>query len=241
MVHHALVAEDVALSTGLTLSCVDQGHRSPYALVMLPGPTDSWRSYASVLARIPTSMRCIAVSQRGHGDSDKPRLGYSIADFAADVPLLLDSLDVARAVLVAHSGSCLTARRVALDRPDRIAGLVLEAAPTTLATDAAFRDFVASVVTPLSDPIDADFARSFVLETSAPDLDRNLADVLVAELLKVPSRVWREMFSDLLAHVCLLLYKIRDRKKARCWHYRAYQCRRKNLYWSIRRRLSDAL
>jgi pimeloyl-ACP methyl ester carboxylesterase len=199
-VDNAQVTETVRLPTGLTLSCVDQGDRSPDAVVLLPGPTDSWLSYASVLDRMPESLRCIAVSQRGHGDSDKPGHGYSVADFAADVPLLLDALEVARAVLVAHSGSCLTARRVALDHPDRVAGLVLEASPTTLANDPGLRDFVASAVTPLSDPIDAAFARSFVLDTSAPDLDPHLADALVAELLKVPARVWREMFSGLLAY-----------------------------------------
>jgi pimeloyl-ACP methyl ester carboxylesterase len=190
----------VGLGTGLTLSCVDQGDRSPDAIVLLPGPTDSWISYAPVLDRMPRSRRCIAVSQRGHGDSDKPARGYSVADFAADVPALLDALDVERAVLVAHSGSCLTARRVALDHPTRVAGLVLEASPTTLAGDPALQGFVDSAVTTLSDPIDAHFARSFVLDTSTPDLAPEVAETLVAELIKVPSRVWREMFADLLAY-----------------------------------------
>lgn len=190
----------VRLATGMTLSCVDQGERSPFAVVFLPGPTDSWSSYAPVLARMPDSLRCVAVSQRGHGGSDKPEHGYGIDDFAGDVPLLLDALEVTRAVLVAHSGSCLTARRVALDHPERVAGLVLEASPATLMGDPAFGEFVASIVAPLSDPIDAAIAQSFVLDTSAADLDPEVADALVAELLKVPARVWHEIFSGLLAY-----------------------------------------
>ena len=75
-------------------------------LLLLPGPTDSWRSYEQVLDRLPSSIRAIAVSQRGHGDSDKPATGYRVADFAGDVVLLLDALDVDRAVLAGHSGSC---------------------------------------------------------------------------------------------------------------------------------------
>ena len=190
----------VQLASGLTLSCVDRGEPSEFGAVFLPGPTDSWLSYLTVLERMPSSLRCVAVSQRGHGDSGKPQSGYRVEDFAADVPLLLDAVGIERAVLVGHSGSCLIARRVALDLPGRIAGLVLEAAPTTLVGNDSLTDFVTSVVAELDDPIDPDFARSFVRMTSAEDLDAALLDNLVADLLKVPARVWRETFAGLLSY-----------------------------------------
>src|SRR6185503_12010181 len=117
----------------------------------LPGPTDSWRSYEPVLDHLP-GIRAISVSQRGHGESDKPATGYGVEDFAADVVPLLDALGIERAVLVGHSGSCLVARRVALDHPDRVAGLVLEASPTTLKGHPGLTDLVTSVVAHLSDP-----------------------------------------------------------------------------------------
>jgi pimeloyl-ACP methyl ester carboxylesterase len=149
---------------------------------------------------MPSDLRSIAVSQRGHGDSSKPEQGYRIEDFAGDVPRLLDALHIERAVLVGHSGSCLTTRRVALDHPERVAGLVLEASPTTLKGNPALQGVVDSVVAPLQDPIDLDFARSWVLDTSAENLDATLADELVAEVLKVPARVWREMFASLMSY-----------------------------------------
>ena len=120
------------LESGWALSYAEQGDSSRPAVVLLPGPTDSWLSYEPVLARLPESVRAIAVSQRGHGDSDKPATGYRVEDFAADVLLFLDALGIERAVLAGHSGSCLVARRVAIDQPERVAGLVLEASPTTL-------------------------------------------------------------------------------------------------------------
>jgi non-heme chloroperoxidase len=156
----------VTLGSGLTLSYADQGDRSDPPLVLLPGPTDSWWSYQPVLDRMPLSIRTIAVSQRGHGDSDKPATGYRVEDFAADVVRLLDALCVERAVLAGHSGSCLVARRVAIDAPERVAGLVLEASPTTLPHHAGLEEFVESIVLGLEDPIDPDFARSFVTDTS---------------------------------------------------------------------------
>jgi len=190
----------VTLRSGVTLSYADQGDRSRATVVFLPGPTDSWRSYEPVLDRFAPSIRALSVSLRGHGDSDKPPAGYRVEDFAADVVPLLDGLGIERAVLAGHSGSCLVARRVAIDHPDRVGGLVLEASPTTLRGDVGLERFVESVVSRLTDPIDPGFARSFVADTSSDTLPAEFVDRLVEELLKVPARVWKEMFAALLAY-----------------------------------------
>jgi non-heme chloroperoxidase len=193
-------ATNVTLASGLTLSCAHHGDPGGAPLVLLPGPTDSWRSYEAVFAHLPPSVRAVAVSQRGHGDSDKPASGFRVRDFAGDVVPLLDALGIAQAILVGHSGSCLTARRVAIDHPDRVGGLVLEGAPTTLRGDPALEAFVANVIASLEDPIDPDFARSVLVDTSSRKLAREVVDQFVQELLKVPARVWQEMFGDLLQY-----------------------------------------
>ena len=190
----------VTLANGLTLSYAAQGERSQPAVVLLPGATDSLWSYEPVLDRLPTSLRAIAVSPRGHGDSDKPPTGYRVEDFASDVVPLLDALDIERAVLVGHSSSCLAIRRVAIDAPERVAGLVLEASPTTLRGHAAAERFVQSVVAGLSDPIDPALVRALVVETSSDQLGAELLETLIHEALKAPARVWREMFAALLQY-----------------------------------------
>jgi non-heme chloroperoxidase len=190
----------VTLDGGLTLSYAQQGESSRQALVLLPGPTDSWWSYEPVLARLPASVRAVAVSQRGHGDSDKPMTGYGVEDFAADVAPFLDVLGIDRAVLGGHSGSCPVARRVAIDQPERVAGLVLEASPTTLHGDARLEAFVKTVLSDLEDPIGAEFARSFVVDTSSEGLDPAVLEQLVDQVLEVPARVWKEMFARLLQY-----------------------------------------
>jgi pimeloyl-ACP methyl ester carboxylesterase len=191
------VTTAVTLPTGLTLSLDDRGDRQGPAVVLLPGPTDSWRSYERVLEHLPVSIRAVAASQRGHGDSDKPAAGFGIEDFAADVIPLLDALGIERAVLAGHSGSCLVARRVAIDSPGRVAGLVLEASPVTLKGDERLERFITSVLAPLEDPIDPRFARQFVLDTSSPEVPPETVDLFTGELLKVPARVWRETFTAL--------------------------------------------
>jgi pimeloyl-ACP methyl ester carboxylesterase len=190
----------LTLRSGLRVSYAEHGSQSGPAVLMVPGPTDSWRSYAPVLALLPHRIRAIALSPRGHGDSDRPDDGYAVEDFAADAVDVLDALEIDRAVLAGHSGSCLAARRVALDHPQRVAGLVLEASPTTLVGNAALHDFVQSIVPSLTDPIEPDFVRSFVTDTSSPNVDPELVEVLVAEVGKVPARVWRAMFTRLVVY-----------------------------------------
>lgn len=202
-IYDAAMAPDIStvtLGSGIALSYAAQGDESGPAMVLLPGPTDSWRSYEPVLDQLPLSIRAIAVSQRGHGDSDKPAVGYRVEDFAADVVPFLDGVGIDRAVLAGHSGSCLVARRVAIDHPERVAGLVLEASPTTLCGDAGLEGFLESVVSDLEDPIDSAFARSFVADTSSDELAPDVLDQLAGELLKVPARVWKELFAGLLAY-----------------------------------------
>ena len=192
--HRRAAIGAVTIANGLTLSYGAWGDVEGAALVVLPGPMDSWRSYSPVLDRLTPSMRVVAVSQRGHGDSDKPQTGYRVEDFASDTEQLFDRLGIEQAVVAGHSGSCLVARRVALDAPERVAGLVLEASPTTLSGNPNLDRFIETVVSTLRDPIDPAFARSFVAETSSESLPPELLAELTAELLKVPARVWRETF-----------------------------------------------
>ncbi len=70
----------------------------------------------------------------------------------------------------------------------------------TLRDDARLVGFVDSVVSKLEDPITSDFARSFIADTSSASIRPDLIDLLVEELLRVPARVWRPVFSELLQY-----------------------------------------
>ncbi|HEX6418542.1 MAG TPA: alpha/beta fold hydrolase, partial [Acidimicrobiales bacterium] len=65
----------------------------------------------------------------------------------------------------------------------------------SLRGNADLRAFVDSVVAGLEDPIDPGLAR-----TSSATLPDELLDPLVDELLKVPARVWRQLFAALLRY-----------------------------------------
>ncbi len=191
------IPKTAPLTKELRLSYIDMGDpESRDILVLLPGLSDSWRSWESVLQHLPTSLRVIAVSQRGHGDSDKPAAGYSVRDYAGDVDALLNALDITRVAVTGHSSASLVARRFALDHPQRVAGIVLEGSFIRLtgpAVEVAGRQFAA-----LTDPVDPTFVRDFATGTIARPVDKAFMEAMIAENLKVPARVWRETFQSLL-------------------------------------------
>lgn len=67
--------------------------------------------------------RVVAYDARGHGESD-PAPPYDYPALAADLLGVLDERGIERAVLAGASMGAHTAVRVALDAPDRVAGLV---------------------------------------------------------------------------------------------------------------------
>jgi non-heme chloroperoxidase len=187
----------VAVGGGLNLSLVDQGDPEGPVVVLLPGLTDSWRTYEPVLLEMPADTRVLAVSQRGHGESDRPQSGFRPADYASDVAGLLDALGVERAVIAGHSSAGLTVQRFAIDNPARTAGLVLEGAFPTLRGEPAAEVFLTSL-SDLQDPIDPAFVRQFQGSTVSPYVSQATVDALVEDALRVPARVWRETFASLL-------------------------------------------
>jgi pimeloyl-ACP methyl ester carboxylesterase len=64
------------------------------------------------------------LSPRGHGESDAPEDGYTLATFAADVAGAMDALGIARAAVVAHSLGGAVATRLAADFPERVSAVV---------------------------------------------------------------------------------------------------------------------
>jgi pimeloyl-ACP methyl ester carboxylesterase len=76
----------LTVPSGLRLDYREQGEPGGVPVLLLHGVTDSRRSWDPVLPHLPRSIRAIALTQRGHGDSDRPRdVGYAIDDMAAEL------------------------------------------------------------------------------------------------------------------------------------------------------------
>jgi non-heme chloroperoxidase len=189
---------NLALKTGPRLHYAECGDREGDPIVFVHGWPDSWFSFSRVLPLLPTSFRCIAVDQRGFGDSERPESGYAIPELGADLIALLDALELERATLVGHSFGSFVARQAAIAQPQRIAHLVLIGTgfagsnPATQELQLALRD--------LPDPISVEFARDFQSSTAYRPLPPEFFERIITESLKLPARLWRLTFDRLLEY-----------------------------------------
>src|SRR5687768_9607856 len=90
------------LSAKLRLPYVERGDPAGVPVVFLHGYSDSWRSWELLLAELPDSIHAYAITQRGHGDADRPADGYRPQDLASDAAAFMDAAGIEAAVIVGH-------------------------------------------------------------------------------------------------------------------------------------------
>jgi non-heme chloroperoxidase len=189
--------KSATLSSGLRLPYVEQGHPAAVPVVLVHGTSDSWRSWELLLPALPHALHAFAITQRGHGDADRPEDGYRPEDQASDLAAFLDALGLAAAVIVGHSTGSYVARRFALDHPERTLGLVLVGAFRAFHDNPGVLE-LAEEVSQLADPVDPGFVRAFQESCAARPLPDGFLEAIVAESCKLPARVWKAHFRGLL-------------------------------------------
>ena len=190
--------DDVRLSTGVRLRCVEQGERDGDPVLFLHGWPDSWFTFSRVFAHRPSRVRALAIAQRGFGESEHPDSSYSIPELAADAVAFLDAGGLGRATLVGHSYGSFVARHVAIAHPTRVDRLVLIGTGVPAANEVT-RELRAALAD-LPDPIPREFARDFQASTAYRPLPPEFFERIVDESLKIPSRLWRPMIDRLLEY-----------------------------------------
>lgn len=114
-----------AALNGVRLYYAEDGAADAPVLVLthsLGTNADLWAPQVPALSR---HFRVIRYDTRGHGLSSLPAGEYRFADLAQDLIGLLDHLGIARAHLAGTSMGGMTVMQAALDRPDRVASLIL--------------------------------------------------------------------------------------------------------------------
>ena len=99
-------------------------------LVVLPDADYRWEDYRPILAHFAPERRVFAFDWPGFGGSAKPApdtFAYTPAHFSAILAGWLDTVGIARAVLVGHGIGALAAVQYAAEHPQRVAGLCLVA------------------------------------------------------------------------------------------------------------------
>ena len=113
-------------SSGARLACSDDGGGPP--VLLLHGLTAT-RRYVVMGSRSleRSGHRMIAFDARGHGQSSPAvdRAGYEYPDLTGDLEAVMDACGVSSAVLAGASMGAHTILRLALERPERVRGLVV--------------------------------------------------------------------------------------------------------------------
>ncbi|HEV3365636.1 MAG TPA: acetoin dehydrogenase dihydrolipoyllysine-residue acetyltransferase subunit [Acidimicrobiia bacterium] len=160
--------EDVYAFTevdGIKVRYARQGVAEGKTVVLLHGfggDLDNWLFNTAPLAAVAD---VVALDLPGHGQSAVTLPAPSVEALAGFVAAFLDGLGVGRAHLVGHSLGAAVAVQLALDRPERVSGLVL-VAPAGFGPE-----------------INMDYIDGFVAATGKKDLKAVLAQLFADETL----------------------------------------------------------
>ena len=196
--HRLPEEKTIELPGRVKLNYVEQGFNSGIPVIFLHGYTDSWHSFETVLLNFPRNIHAYAISQRGHGNSDRPDNGYSNKDFAADVAAFVKELKLGPVIIVGHSMGGMIAQRFALDYPELTRALVIAGSTASFKNNEGVVELV-KTVQQLSDPVDPDFASEFQKSTIITPIPDAYFSLLVGESLKVPARVWKEAATGIIS------------------------------------------
>lgn len=101
-------------------------------VILVHGNCSSSAFFHRLLTALPPGWRGIAPDLRGYGDTEVRPLDATrgMRDFSDDLIALMDALNVDRAAFVGHSAGAGVIMQLAIDHPDRVAQVLLEA-PTS--------------------------------------------------------------------------------------------------------------
>lgn len=112
-----------ASNGGIRIHYLDYGG-SGEPLVFLTGLGSSAHIFDDLAPHFTDRFRVIAITRRGHAESDHPRTGYALETLVADLNAVLDTLRLRRVNLAGHSIAGGELTRFAILHPDRVASLI---------------------------------------------------------------------------------------------------------------------
>jgi non-heme chloroperoxidase len=108
---------------GIRLHYLDWGGRGP-ALLFLPGLGCNAHIFDRFAPRFTDHFHVLALTRRGHGQSDHPETGYDIDTLTEDIRQFLDRLGMAGVILAGHSLAGIELSHFAALHPGRLLKLV---------------------------------------------------------------------------------------------------------------------
>ena len=138
---------------GARLHIVEIGPPDAPPIVMLHGASSNLEVMRPLAERLSHDHRVVLIDRPGHGWSTRERFSDSTPQPQARmIAEVLQQLGIGSAVLIAHSWSGALALRIALDHPERVAGLVM-LAPVAYPWPGGVSQYNYVVTTPVVGPL----------------------------------------------------------------------------------------
>lgn len=187
----------IRLSNNVQLEYAEKGDPAGMVVILLHGLGDSWRSFENVLPLLPDSLHVFSITQRGHGNSDRPSSGYRPEDFAYDVSLFMEAHHIRRAVIVGHSMGGAIAQCFVINYPEKTSGLILIGALAAFPSNPVIGELQAAV-NYLTGETFPGFAREFQKSTMVKNTDEGFLAMVTGETLKVPVSIFQQIINELV-------------------------------------------
>jgi len=180
----------IAAKDGLRLHALDYGdrHSSRLPVVCLPGLTRTVEDFAVLAAALANERRVLSLDYRGRGRSDyDPNPDhYAIAVETADVVTVMAALEAMPAIVVGTSRGGLIAMTLAAERPELLAGVVLNDIGPVVEIEGVIR--IKGYVGQLQHPESYQEAAEFLRHSTGNQFPKLGA----ADWLAAAKRGWRE-------------------------------------------------
>ncbi|SRR5258706_1485301 len=108
---------------GIKLHYLDWGGNGE-ALIFLAGLGNSAHCYDRIAPRFADKFHVLALTRRGHGESDYPETGYELDILVNDILVFMNTLNIEKVILAGHSLAGVEMTRFAENYPERIAKLI---------------------------------------------------------------------------------------------------------------------
>jgi non-heme chloroperoxidase len=137
---------------GVKLHYLDWGGTGQ-TLLFLAGMGCNAHVFDEFAPRFTDRFHVLALTRRGHGESDHPDNGYDIETLTEDIRQFLDDLNIKKVILAGHSLAGMELSHFAASYPERILNLVyLDAAYDR--SNAAYKNFIEKNPLPKMQPSD---------------------------------------------------------------------------------------
>ena len=178
---------DFVQVNGIRLHYLDWGGEGP-VLIFLTGMGSSAYIYGGFAPLFTEKFRVLALTRRGHGDSDYPETGYDPDTLVEDIRQFMDALHIEKAVLAGHSLAGVELTHFAATYPERVEKLVyLEA------LDDRRKERVIMEQHPL---------RNVQIKREKSSPPRTLEEYIANVKRDVPefARIWNEVWDEEISH-----------------------------------------